>query len=420
MTTERSGQSLPSPVKSHGSRDAEGFRVGVNYWPARTAMRWWTDFDAVEVADDLARIAGAGLDSIRIFLTWEDFQPTPDTVSTGMLDKLITVADLTADVGLRLMPTLFTGHMSGVNWIPDWALGSLASGPRFRVVSAGSVSRRDVRSWFDDSEIAAAQGRLARSSAEALAGHPALWAWDLGNENSNCVIPTGRTAGLSWLDRMTGAIREADPSVAVTIGLHMEDLEEDRKLGPAEAATVCDFLTMHGYPIYAPWAAGPTDEHLLGFLTAVTSWLGNGADVLFSEFGLPTSIESSHRDGESMLVDEQTAADYTDRALRGLRLAGATGAMLWCANDYIPAIWNDPPLDEATHERSFGLWRSDGSPKPSVDVVAAHRGLEVLAALTDRPWIDIEPREFYTGRRSHLPRLYQQYRVGLALTPSDD
>ena len=406
----------------HGDGDGEPFRLGVNYWPARTAMPWWTDFDTAEVADDLARIAGAGFDSIRIFLTWEDFQPTPDTVSTDMLDKLITVADLAADVSLRLMPTLFTGHMSGVNWIPDWALGSRASKQRFRVVSAGSVSRRDLRNWFDDPEIAAAQRRLARKSAEALARHPALWAWDLGNENSNCVIPTGRAAGLSWLDQITDAIREADPSVAITIGLHMEDLEENRNLGPGEAATVCDFLTMHGYPIYAPWAAGPTDEHLLGFLTEVTRWLGNGADVLFSEFGLPTSIEcpSSHRDDESMLVDEQTAADYTDRALRELRLAGATGAMLWCANDYIPAIWDHPPLDEATHERSFGLWRADGSPKPSVAVAASRCGLEVLPAPADLPWIDIEPREFYDGHRSHLPRLYQRYRAGLGLTPSDD
>jgi endo-1,4-beta-mannosidase len=409
-------------VTPYGGRDRESFRVGVNYWPARTAMRWWTDFDAVEVADDLARIAGAGFDSIRIFLTWEDFQPTPDTVSTGMLDKLITVADLAADVRMGLMPTLFTGHMSGVNWIPDWALGSSASRPRFRVVSAGQVSRRDLRSWFDDPGIAAAQARLARRSTEALAGHPAVWAWDLGNENSNCVIPTGRAAGRSWLDLVTAAIRDADPSVAITIGLHMEDLEEDRNLGPAEAATVCDFLTMHGYPIYASWAAGRTDEHLLGFLTEVTRWLGNEADVMFSEFGLPTAIEgsSSRGDDESMFVDEQVAADYTDRALRDLRLAGATGAMLWCANDYIPAIWDDPPLDEAPHERSFGLWRTDGSPKPSVAAAASHRGLEVLPAPIDRPWIDIEPQEFYAGHRSHLPRLYKRYRAGLALTLSDD
>ncbi len=398
----------------------DAFSVGVNYWPARTAMRWWTEFDAAEVADDFARISEAGLDSLRIFLTWEDFQPAPEVVSNEMLSRLVVVADLASDLGLRLMPTLFTGHMSGVNWIPSWALGSLESTPRFRVVSGTSVSHRNLRSWFSDREITTAQSLLASRTAQALAGHPALWAWDLGNENSNCVIPADQTAGRSWLDAMTSAIRDADPAVAITIGLHMEDLEEDRVIGPAESAEVCDFLTMHGYPIYAPWAAGSTDEHLLPFLTEVTQWLGNEADVLFSEFGLPTKITGVTPEAytNEMLVDEQTAANYTTRALRGLRLAGATGAMLWCANDYVPEIWSLPPLDEATHERTFGLWHADGSPKPSVAAAASHSGLDVLPASPERAWIDIEPQEFYAGTRSELPRLYERYRAELASSPA--
>jgi len=385
--------------------------VGVNYWPARTAMRWWTMFDAAEVRVDFRRIAEAGLDSVRIFLTWEDFQPAPHTVNPRMLDKLVEVADLAFDAGLALMPTLFTGHMSGVNWIPAWATGPDDPEQRFRVVSANAVSRRVPRSWFTDSEVTTAQYLLARQSANAVAGHPAVSAWDLGNENSNCVQPSIPTAGLRWLDRMATAIREADASAMITIGLHMEDLEHDRKIGPAEAASICDFLTMHGYPIYAPWARGPTDEHLLGFLSEVTRWLGGETDVLFSEFGLPTSNrhENAVADPRSMLVDEAAAADYAGRALDGLRRAGAIGAMLWCANDYLPAIWDEPPLDEATHERSFGLWRSDGSPKPAVGVVTAHCGFATSPPPADRPWIDIEPGEFYTPDGSHLARLYQRY-----------
>ncbi len=399
---------------------AAGFRLGINYWPARTAMGWWSTFDTAEVSDDFVRVTRSGLDSIRIFLTWEDFQPALHTVSAEMLSRLVTVADLAADAGVALMPTLFTGHMSGANWIPPWALGPSDVDQRFRVVSGGSATRRGLRDWFADPEIAGAQALLARESATALAGHPALWAWDLGNENSNCVIPKSRTAGRDWLERITTAIRGADDTTAITIGLHMEDLEQDRHLGPAEAAAACDFLTMHGYPIYAPWAEGPTDEHLLGFLTEVTRWLGDGADVLFSEFGLPTFREGEQTTGTrgSMLVEERVAAAYTDRALRALHAAGATGAMLWCYSDYIPALWHDPPLDEASHERSFGLWRADGSPKPSVAAVASHRGLEPVSATGDRPWIDIGPAEFYTDEGSHLPRLYRRYRASLSPTQS--
>lgn len=407
---------------THGSNTSDRFHVGVNYWPARTAMRWWTMFDSAEVQTDLDRVAAAGLDSIRIFLTWEEFQPTPDTVSAKMLERLVDVADLATETGLALMPTLFTGHMSGVNWIPDWALEPFEQQHRFRVVTDGSVSHRALRSWFTDPEMIAAQALLARESANALEGHPALWAWDLGNENSNCVIPPDRAAGRAWLEQMTTAIREGDGAAAITIGLHMEDLEEDRNIGPTEAASFCDFLTMHGYPIYAPWAAGPADEHLLGFLTKVTRWLGGGAEVVFTEFGLPTSPEGEGliESRQSMLVDEATAAAFTDRALEDLRRAGATGAMLWCANDYIPSIWNDPPLDEATHERSFGLWRADGSAKPSVAAVRPDCELEVLPDTDDRAWIDIGPNEFYYDGRSHLARLFQRYRDQDSTAGSDD
>ena len=77
-----------------GSNRSERFRLGVNYWPARTAMGWWADFDRAEVVADFARITASGLDSVRLFLTWEDFQPSPDEVDGEMLDRLVAVADL--------------------------------------------------------------------------------------------------------------------------------------------------------------------------------------------------------------------------------------------------------------------------------------------------------------------------------------
>ncbi len=205
-----------------------------------------------------------------------------------MLARLVAVADLAAGLGLALIPTLFTGHMSGVNWIPPWALGGSDGDRRFRVVSGGRVVRRGLRNWYSDSAVGEAQVLLAAEAAAALAGHEAVWAWDLGNENSNCVVPPNRSSARSWLARLGSAIRSADETALVTVGLHMEDLEEDRRLGPWEASEACDLLSMHGYPIYARWADGPTDAELLPFLARVTRWLGEGRDVLFSEFGLPT------------------------------------------------------------------------------------------------------------------------------------
>ncbi len=309
------------------------------------------------------------------------------------------VADLAGGLGLALIPTLFTGHMSGVNWIPAWALGGSAGDRRFRVVSGGRVVHTGLRNWYTDSAVADAQVLLAAEAAAALAGHKAVWAWDLGNENSNCVVPPTRSAARAWLARLSSAIRSADETALVTLGLHMEDLEEDRRLGPPEAAEACDLLSMHGYPIYARWADGPTDHQLLPFLARVTHWLGEGRDLVFSEFGLP-----------SLLVEEDEAAAYTARALEALRRAGCLGALLWCYSDYDPALGESPPFDLAPHELSFGLWRADGSPKPAVAAVAAFVGAARCAAGYADAWLDIDREEFRRDPRSQLPRLYRRYR----------
>jgi endo-1,4-beta-mannosidase len=379
-------------------------------------MGWWSQFDPAEVAADFARIAGSGLDSVRVFLTWEDFQPAANQVDRVMLERLVTVADLAGELGLALVPTLFTGHMSGVNWIPAWALGGSDRDDRFRVVSGGRVVEAGLRNWYADPAVADAQALLATEAAAALACHEAVWAWDLGNENSNCVIPPSRAFARSWLARLTSAIRVADDTALVTVGLHMEDLEEDRQLGPRDASAVCDFLSMHGYPIYARWADGPTDEQLLPFLARVTRWLAEGRGVLFSEFGLPTyrrgdpAGERARRRSPTLLIEEDAAAAYTARALESLRRAGCLGAMLWCYSDYDPALWESPPLDLAPHERSFGLWRADGSPKPSVAAVAPFTGAERCDNADDDTWIDLDRDEFYLDPSAQLPRLYQRYR----------
>ncbi len=73
--------------------DSSRFRLGINYWPSSTAMRWWQCFDMDEVERDFARIREVGFDSVRIFLLWEDFQPGPDRVSELALTRLVRVAN---------------------------------------------------------------------------------------------------------------------------------------------------------------------------------------------------------------------------------------------------------------------------------------------------------------------------------------
>ncbi|HEY6958666.1 MAG TPA: hypothetical protein VI814_07575 [Candidatus Limnocylindria bacterium] len=380
------------------------FDVGINYWPARTGMRWWKHFSREELVADLGRLTDAGCASFRVFLRWEDFQPDPDHVSSAALHDLVTVADLCATHALRFVPTLFTGHMSGANWLPRWATRPGAPA-RFPTVCDERYEPVVPRNWFADDGVMRAQDHLAREAATALRGHPALWAWDLGNENSNVCVPETREQARAWLSKMTSALRSGDPACRVTIGLHMEDLEQDRRLGPAQAAEACDFLCMHGYPLYASWAKSPTDPTLPAFLGQVTRWLG-GKDVFFEETGMPTRTSDEDDAGEI----------YVAQALDDLYEAGMTGAMLWCYSDYVQAIWDQPPFDVAPHERFFGLWRADGTSKPAVRSLGRYRGVERKPATMHPEWIDVDRTRYYDAPLDNLKHLYERFSAMVAVS----
>ncbi len=340
--------------------DPGPFRLGVNYWPASTAMAWLADYDAAATRRDFRRIAGAGFDTIRVFLRWEDAQPTARRIDHRVLKRLVDAADAATEAGVALIVTLFTGHMSGVNWIPPWAVGGATGDPRFRVVTGGRVepSVSGLRNWYSDADLVAAQERLAAAAAGALAGHPAVWAWDLGNENSNCTLPPDKPTAEAWLQRMTRAIRRSDPGRLLTVGIHMEDLEEDRGIGPAEVARWCDFVSMHGYPIYAVWSGGPADTRVVPFLELLTRWLAGGTPVLFEEFGLPTVPVAGPV--SSMAVDERLAAEYTGSVIDHPAHAGRHGG---------GAVVLHRLRHRALRQRSAGR----GCPRTHLRIVAGRR-----------------------------------------------
>src|SRR5258706_3749573 len=90
---------------------SQPFAIGVNYWPRRKAMYWWSDFDAGEVREEFAVIREIGLKVVRLFLLWDDFQPEPDSVNKDALANLVRVADIAEGKGLFLGVTLFSGQL---------------------------------------------------------------------------------------------------------------------------------------------------------------------------------------------------------------------------------------------------------------------------------------------------------------------
>jgi endo-1,4-beta-mannosidase len=334
-------------------------------------MYWWKHFSADEVRLEFEQIKELNLEAVRFSLLWEDFQPERHRVDVRQMNNLEKVLEIADDLKLRCVPTLFTGHMSGYNWLPHWTLE--LTGPnqtRFAIVSNDSVVDREVKSIFSDPAIVEAQELQARTLAEAFAKHPAILFWDLGNETSNVETPRDDDTAAAWAGRMVEAIKGAYGDALVSCGLHAEDLEQDRHLSPITMAESNDFLCMHGYSVYAKWAKDKLDSDVCPFLNVLTESLG-GKPVLFEEFGICTAPPGrpGFYAGPQYFASEDEAAAYYEEVLDKLWNVGSLGAFAWCYADYDDSLFGAPPCSTHLHERSFGLVRVDGTPKPAAEVL---------------------------------------------------
>ncbi len=360
------------------------FSLGINYWPRRSAMHMWQRFDPGEIAEDMARLAELGFDSVRFFLRWADFQPEPHRMDRTMLARLERVMELIAAAGLRAMPTLFCGHMSGVNWLPSWTLDRTRPAGRFRTITEAGESPYGSGDLYAG-PLLQAQRLHAREAGAALRGHPAVLAWDLGNEFSNVCEPASVADAREWSKRLTDDLQSVSGH-PVTGGIHGEDLTRDRNIRPSSIAEPWVFATMHGYSVYSDFARSRTDPDVVPFLAALTASLSGKAGALqrVRQPDVPArkalalrprpaarraaaARDPGRRPGaRDLRLPRRDARWPTTRAPCSsacTRRAGS-GAYWWCWADYHDDLRATPPFDRAPHELTFGIVRSDGTTKP--------------------------------------------------------
>ena len=397
------------------------FTLGVNYWPRRKAMYWWSQFEVDEVREEFEIIASLGLSLVRVFLLWEDWQPAPDTVDQTALRNLETVCSIAGDLGLQLDVTFFTGHMSGPSWPPTWMLRpDQPVPPRVRqVVNGGSPVNCGYANPFTDPEIRQAAELLLQTVVSRLNDHPAIAFWNLGNEPDLFAWPPDPASGRAWVRRMTSLIRELDPDTPVTCGLHVDSLLQDNGLRVNDVFDEVDLAVMHGYPMYISWANSPMDPDFVPFLCALTSALC-GKPTLMEEFGGCTEARGKPsatwkwtgygRPREQFMAAEEELAVYMDQVLPRLIKAGATGALVWCYADYTPDLYGRPPCDQSLHERHFGLVRPDGSLKPHAFALQRFAATSPHCQPPERTiTLDVSPEIYYQDPTTHARRLYQEY-----------
>ena len=210
-------------------------------------------------------------------------------------------------------------------------------------------------------------------AARAQPGIPAVWAWDLGNENSNCTIPPDRDRG--------GAMARADDVGAPSPRPRRPDHDRHPHGGPRGGSPhrpgrgrPLVRLRLHARLPDLRRLVDRTDRRLTSCRSSPPSPAGS-----------PAARRSCSRSSASRRPRRRCGAAPDARrrvgrrrlhgaALDNLWTVGCIGALVWCFTDYAAALFTPAPFDEAVHERTFGLWRADGSPKPAVAEIEARVG----------------------------------------------
>jgi len=339
------------------------FVVGCNYWASHAGTAMWSDWQPDVVDADLKQLADAGLQVLRVFPLWPDFQPitqlytgagrpmemrhgeaplTDDEagragVSDVAMARFAAFADLAERHGLRLIVGLVTGWMSGRLFVPPGLEG---------------------RNVLTDPVAIMWQVRFVQHFVRRFRDHGAILAWDLGNE-CNCMAPVpGHEAAWTWTAALANAIRAEDRTRPLVSGMHSLD-EPDRARGHwtiADQAELTDVLTTHPYPYFTPHADQDPVNTIRTVLqsTAQTRWYGDCG-------GKPAFTEEIGTLGP-MVASERIAADFARCVLFSLWAHDCHGLLWWCAYDQ--GHLTQAPYDWHAFERELGLIRADRSSKP--------------------------------------------------------
>ena len=334
--------------------------VGVNYWASNAGMYMWRNFDIEVVRRDFDLLKEFGVDTVRLFPLWPDFQPVTDALvgshhtyhlrsgdqplksfgglDTDMMARFGAVLDLAEERGFKVIVGLLTGWMSGRLFVPELLMNKNPLTDPLCIVWECRFIREFVLYFKDRSCIVA---------------------WEPGNE-CNCLVTALRDRSLTeeqaelWISAITATIRAADHERPVYSGMYSNEI--DNPFSITMLKNYVDTQTPHPYPLFTPYCS-------MESLTTMRAALHSAAQTsMYSGVtNQPCLVEEIGTLGHTVISDE-FGAEYFEKAFWSSMQYGGTGFLWWCAFDQDK--FDFPPYDGAAIERTLGMFTSELAPKP--------------------------------------------------------
>ena len=340
------------------------FFVGCNYWAKNAGMYMWSQWRPDVVEKELAELSANGVEVMRVFPLWSDFQPlTGDCFAGGkyrsyrfrdnrplpnwagvddeMIARFAWFCDCAERHHIKLIVGILTGWMSGRQFVP----------PVF-----------EEKNVLTDPEAVMWGTRFVKYFVKALKDKPAIAAWDYGNE-CNCMGQTSQAEFYNWMDHIGMAIRSQDATRPVVSGMHGLKTFERARTNMRLNGEISDILCTHPYSFYVEGCGKEA------FNTMRTELHPTAESLLYRDIGgKPCFIEEVGNLGTACNSDARTAA--------GMRMTmfsawanDLKGALWWCNSDQ--EVLEFPPYELTANERELGLLRQDYTPKPVMQEMKA-------------------------------------------------
>jgi len=385
------------------------FVLGCNYWASNAGVNMWIDWQPEVIEKDFKRMSDAGIEVIRVFPNWRDFQPVtairaansttiayrfgenplPDDrfgeagVSEEMVNRMKLMLDLGAKYNFKFIVSLLTGHMSGRVYIP----------PAF-----------DGQNPITDPVVIKWELKFIKCLVNELKYHKSIVGWGLGNE-ANCMAADDVTSDQSyvWTANVSDAIRSCDNTRPILSDMH--SLEPEHSFSIFEQAELTDILTTHPYPLFTPFCASDPINTIRPIIH------GTAESRMYTDLGnKPTIVEETGTLGP-MLSNDNIAADFFRTCMFSIWANDFHGVLWWCNSDF-PKSLKNIPYDNATFETELGLFKADGTPKPIVEEIKKFKKFYSLFPYPDLPKVKSDAVCILSNEQDHWANAFSAFILG--------